>query len=241
MKRVLVTGASSGIGYETVQTLLEGDYAVVAISRSLGRLSDLASHFSTRLTHIPLNLTCFDEYDEAFKDLGKIDGFVHSAGIVINNPIKYFNLEKYNAVINLNQTAPLVLLNKFVKNKSLSSGSSVVFVSSINGPKVAIKGCSAYAASKSALLGIARVLALELASTGVRVNSVLPGMVQTELVEGLNQLTDEAINIDKARYPLGNRYASPREISNAIEFLLSDRSSFITGQELVVDGGYCVN
>jgi NAD(P)-dependent dehydrogenase (short-subunit alcohol dehydrogenase family) len=241
MKSILITGASSGIGYATAKLLLEKGYKVVALSRNMGALTQLLSIYSNQLIHMPIDLTDFDAYQNVFDNLGKIDGFVHSAGIVINNPIKYFSLEKYNAVINLNQTAPLLIVSTLVRKRLLNQSSSLVFISSINGPKVAIKGCAAYAASKCALQGISRVLALELSPMGIRVNTVSPGMVQTELVDGLNQLSSSALQVDMAKYPLGNRYAKPKEVAETIEFLLSSSSSFITGQDFVIDGGYCVN
>lgn len=241
MKKILVTGASSGIGYSVVRHLLDSGYHVIGISRTLGKLSGLNGLMAENFHFLKADLTCFPEYSEIISQLGEIDGVVHCAGVVINNPIKYFNLEKYETVIALNQTAPLVLISSLLKNKKLSRGASVVFISSINGPRVAIKGCAAYAASKCALIGIMRVLTLELAPLDIRINCVLPGMVETELVEGLTQLSNEAIQNDMKKYPLGNRYAMPFEVADVVEFLLSSKSKFITGQELVIDGGYCVN
>lgn len=241
MKRILVTGASSGIGYSVVRNLLDSGYHVVGISRTLGKLTSLNDQMSEKFQFLKADLRCFAEFSEVLSRLDKIDGVVHCAGVVINNPIKYFNLEKYENVIAINQTAPLVLISSLLKNKKLSRGASVVFISSINGPRVAIKGCAAYAASKCAIIGMMRVLSLELAPLDIRVNCVLPGMVETELVEGLTQLSNEAIQNDMKKYPLGNRYALPSEVADAVEFLLSSKSKFITGQEFVIDGGYCVN
>jgi NAD(P)-dependent dehydrogenase (short-subunit alcohol dehydrogenase family) len=241
MKTILVTGASSGIGFSVVKQLLDSGYFVIGVSRTLGKLEALKKYTSNNFKFIQLDLTDFKSYEKAFSDVVPVDGVVHCAGIVINNPIKYFNLEKYNAVVSINQTAPLVLISSLLKFKKLAKDCSIVFISSINGPRVAIKGCAAYAASKCALVGIMRVLSLELSPMNIRVNSILPGMVETELVDGLNQLSTEAVNIDKKKYPLGNRYAKPDEIAETVEFLISSKSKFITGQEFVIDGGYCVN
>ena len=241
MKHVLITGASSGIGRSTAKFLLDCGYLVTGISRGVGGLADLLEAFPEKCAHLPIDLTSLDSIGGALGGLDAVDGVVHSAGVVVNNPIKYFSLTKYQAVVTLNQTAPVVLMAELIKSKKLKAGSSVVFVSSINGPRVAIKGCTAYAASKCALLGISRVLALELAPRLIRVNTVSPGMVNTALVGGLSQLSENDLREDTKRYPLGGRYAEPSEIASVIEFLLSDRSAFITGQDLVVDGGYVVN
>jgi NAD(P)-dependent dehydrogenase (short-subunit alcohol dehydrogenase family) len=124
--------------------------------------------------------------------------------------------------------------------KRINNGASLVFLSSTNGTAVGIKGTLAYASTKAALTGAAKVLALELSNKAIRVNCVAPGMVATEMVANLSQLSDEMLKADMAKYPLGKRYARPLEIAETIAFLLSDSSSFITGQTVTIDGGYTI-
>ena len=115
-----------------------------------------------------------------------------------------------------------------------------MLVSSILGPVLGLAGSISYAASKAALVGAAKSLALELARQDIRVNCVSPGMVETEMTQGLGYMSPEAHDTVKASYPLGHRYATPAEVTACIRFLLSAESSFMTGANLVVDGGCSV-
>lgn len=239
-KTVLVTGATSGIGYGTACRMLDAGCRVIAVGRNAARLEGLATLSPDRVTAIAFDLLDFDAYRARVQALPAIDGLVHCAGVVDNNPIRFFSLEKYQRLIDINQTAPLLLTAELARANKINPGGSVVFVASINGPTVAIKGCAAYAASKAALVGISKVLALEMGHKNIRVNCVSPGMVETEMTEGLSQLTEEAVRADRARYPLGGRYARVKEVADSIAYLLSDAAGFVTGQNLIIDGGYSV-
>jgi NAD(P)-dependent dehydrogenase (short-subunit alcohol dehydrogenase family) len=239
-KNVLVTGATSGIGYGTACRLLDAGCRIVAIGRNAARLDELVTLAPDRVTAVPFDLLDFDAYRAYVLDLPAIDGLVHCAGVVDNNPIRFFSLEKYQRLIAINQTAPLLLTAELARANKINAGGSIVFVASINGPTVAIRGCAAYAASKAALVGISKVLALEMGHKNIRVNCVSPGMVETEMTEGLTQLTEEAVRADRARYPLGGRYAKVKEVADSIAYLLSDAAGFVTGQNLIIDGGYSV-
>ena len=129
----------------------------------------------------------------------------------------------------------MILVNKLLKAKKLQKGSSAVFVSSIDGPKVVHAGNSVYSASKNALVGMARNMAIDLAGKRIRVNCVLPGTTDTEMIRTAN-VTEEMLLETAKTLPL-KRFAMPNEIANAIVFLLSEAGSYITGTELVVDGG----
>lgn len=239
-KCILVTGATSGIGRAVVADLLMNGAQVLAVGRDPDRLNEIAQRDRERVTGIACDLADFERYESLVAGVPPLDGLVCSAGIVENNPLRFFSLQKYQRTVDINQTAPLLLVAELAKANKLRDRASIVLLSSITGTAIGMKGTAAYAATKAALAAYAKVMALEFAHRNIRVNAVAPGMVQTPLVDGSHQLSAEAIQLDKARYPLGKRYARPEEIASVVRFLLSADSSFMTGQDLVVDGGFTI-
>jgi NAD(P)-dependent dehydrogenase (short-subunit alcohol dehydrogenase family) len=239
-KTILVTGATSGIGRATVEKLVSEGALVVAIGRNEARLSELSQRFGERCISKRHDLSRIEEIDVLVSDFPAIDGAVMSAGIVKNNPIKFFDRSIFDEVLRINLISPVILTVALSNAKRINANASLVFVSSTNGTCVGIKGTLAYASTKAGLTGAVKVLALELSHKGIRVNCVAPGMVATEMVANLNQLSEEMVKADMAKYPLGKRYARPAEIAQTIAFLLSDGSSFITGQTVIIDGGYTI-
>lgn len=239
-KTILVTGATSGIGRAVCTCLLQAGASLVAVGRNTSQLDALEAEAPGRVRKIEFDLTQFDRYADVFKAIGSVDGVVCSAGITDNNPLRFFSLERYQRVIDINQTAPIVLISQLARTGQLKTPSSVVLLASILGPQIGMKGTAAYAATKAALTAYAKVMALELAHKLIRVNTVSPGMVRTELVANQQQVSEEVLKLDMQRYPLGKRYAEPTEIAAVIRFLLSEESSFITGSDIVIDGGYSI-
>jgi NAD(P)-dependent dehydrogenase (short-subunit alcohol dehydrogenase family) len=239
-KRVFVTGASSGIGLATARELVAMGAEVWGLGRNPERLALLAASGLNGGQALAFDMLDFDACRGFVASLPAFDAVVHSAGVVENSPLRYFSREKYERTVGTNQSAPLLLTAELARAGKLNAGGSIVFLSSISGTSIGMKGIAAYAASKAALVGISKVLALELAPKGIRVNCVSPGMVNTELVAGATYLSEEAKKADMARYPLGGRYAEPKEVAGVIAFLVSDHSSFMTGQNLTVDGGYSI-
>jgi NAD(P)-dependent dehydrogenase (short-subunit alcohol dehydrogenase family) len=239
-KRILVTGATSGIGRAVIDDLMAQDAQVVAIGRNQERLAELARSGGERIETITCDLVDFAGYTALVAGVTPLDGLVCSAGIVENNPLRFFSLEKYQRTIDINQTAPLLLVAELAKAGKFRDNASIVLLSSITGTEIGMKGTAAYAATKAAMAAYVKVMALEFAHRNIRANAVAPGMVQTPLVEGSHQLSAEAIQLDKRRYPLGKRYAQPPEVAAVVRFLLSEASSFMTGQNVVVDGGFTI-
>jgi NAD(P)-dependent dehydrogenase (short-subunit alcohol dehydrogenase family) len=171
----------------------------------------------------------------SLENVEKIDGYVHSAGIVQNNPLQFFNKELYDQIRTVNLDSSLIILSQLLKKKKLNKPASVVFVSSISG-MYGMKGNGIYGITKSSLNIMAKTYANELAGKKIRVNAVAPGMVNTQITLDANDfLSEEVINEDKKKYPLG--YGEPEDVALPIVFLLSDASKWITGQVMVLDGG----
>ena len=241
-KTILVTGASSGIGRATAIECAKLGARCILTGRSVERLDGTLAVMNesvNELTHeghlvIPADLATAEGIDALVEVCPQIDGLVNNAGISNTKPVGFIKPEDLESTFATNTFAPILLTKALLKKKKLKSGASIVFVSSaasIN-PDVAN---SVYSATKAAIASFSRSCAKELAAKSIRSNSVHPGMVETELVKNL-VFSEEEIATDKARYLL-KRYGQPEEIAWAIIYLLSDASAWVTGTQLVIDGG----
>lgn len=243
-KTILVTGATSGIGRATAVLCAKMGARVIAIGRSHERLVSLQAELENEGVrelenlYISADLTDAGEVKALIEQCPEIDGIANCAGIANMNPFQFVSKEEMQRVMDVNCFGPVMLVNHLLKAKKLKKGSSVVFVSSVDGPKIVHAGNSVYSASKSALVGLARNMAIDLASKKIRVNCVLPGTTDTPMIRTEN-VTEEMLAETAKAFPL-KRFAQPEEIANAIIFLLSDAASFVTGTELTVDGGYSI-
>jgi len=138
--------------------------------------------------------------------------------------------------LNTNAVSSIQLTRLLVKEKKLNRNGSIVFTSSINGNKCAYIGSTIYAASKAMLTGFSKALALELSPKGIRVNTVEPGMIETDLIKD-SAISAEELEKDRQKYPL-KRYGRPEEVAAAVVYLLSDVTKWMTGTQLLIDGGY---
>lgn len=235
-KSILVTGASSGIGRATAILCSELGAKVTLIGRDKNQLVNTLSLMEGD-THVFFVMDLADEnsIDQVVDALPSIDGIAGCAGIAGMNPFQFIESAELHSIFDTNFFGPVLLVNKLLRLKKLAKCGSVVFVSSIDGPKIVHLGNSSYSASKSALVGMARGMAMDLASKNIRVNCVLPGATDTPMIRTDN-VTEEMLIENARQLPL-KRFAQPNDIANAIVFLLSDAAKYITGSELVVDGG----
>jgi NAD(P)-dependent dehydrogenase (short-subunit alcohol dehydrogenase family) len=232
-KTILITGASSGIGRATAIECSKMGAIVNIVGRDQVRLEETFSHlYGTLHKFFLADLTSEKDIDNLVSSLNPLDGIVHSAGIIKRIPLKLISGKAYEELLKINLIAPAILTKSLYKAKLIKPGSSIVLVSSV-GSNIASLGNIMYMSSKGGLNSFMRGSALELASQGIRVNSIEPGMIRTNLTKGI---PDEELLKDINRYPLG-RYGQPEEVAYAAIYLLSDTTKWITGSILKIDGG----
>lgn len=236
-KTILVTGAASGMGKATAVTCAKMGAAIVAADYNEEGLAVVMKELEGdgHLSFV-LNLADENTWSRLLNDAPVLDGIANCAGIANMNPFNFISREEMDKVFNVNFFGPVLLTKSLLKAKKLNKGGSVVFVASIDGPRVVHAGNSVYSAGKSALVGMARNMAIDLASKKIRVNCILPGTTDTPLIRTSN-VTEESLAEVAKTFPL-KRFGTPDDMANGIVYLLSDASSFVTGTELVIDGGY---
>jgi NAD(P)-dependent dehydrogenase (short-subunit alcohol dehydrogenase family) len=237
----LVTGAASGMGKAASLLLSECGAKIVLVDINENGLKETASLCKSETYCLVMDLNkpemFRDKILESIDQIGKLNGFVHCAGIPYITPLKVVNAEKADMVYRINSYAAIEL-TKIITNKKVYAGEngSIIFISSVYGV-VGSAACVGYAMSKGAIQSATRALAIELAPRKIRVNCIAPGFVKS------NMMSDNAFRFDEdylkrldALHPLG--LGSPEDIAKSIVFLFSDMSSWITGTIMNVDGGF---
>lgn len=236
-KTILVTGASSGIGKAIAIECAKMGAKVVVTGRNEARLQETHSLLEgNQPDYIVADLSVNEDVVRVSKELSTLNGLVNCAGLTKVAPFPFATRDSFEEVMNVNFFAPTELTRLLVKSKKIGKGSSIVFISSVSGVYCSAIASSIYSASKGAVNGLVKGIALDLASKGIRVNCVNPGMIDTHIFsEG--KITQEQLKEDTERYPL-KRYGKPEEVAYAVIYLLSDASSWTTGSNLLIDGGY---
>jgi NAD(P)-dependent dehydrogenase (short-subunit alcohol dehydrogenase family) len=202
----------------------------------LQETKELISH--NDVEYRALDLTNLDSLIEMVATLPKLDGVASNAGIVLSLLAKFSEPKDMERIFKINTFSHINLVQQLIAQKKLNKGASIVFTSSMSGVYCGLAGGSLYGATKSAVLGYTKALAIELAPRGIRVNTIHPGMIETPLTSG-TALSKELLEEDAKNYPLG-RYGKPEEIAYSIVYLLSDATVWMTGSQLLIDGGYSV-
>ena len=237
-KTVLITGASSGIGQATAIECARMGGKVVITGRNVERLQETFNQLEGEgHLQIAADLNNEDEIAKLVEQCPVLNGLVNNAGRGKSKPINFINMEDLQDVFQTNLFGVALLTKMLLKKKKIAKGGSIVFTSSISSYMTA-PGLCIYASSKAAVSAYMRTCAIELGAKGIRANAILPGMVETKLINR-GTYTDEDKQNDLNLYPLG-RYGQPEDIARAMVFLLSDASVWMTGAELVIDGGRCL-
>lgn len=238
-KTILITGASSGIGRATAIVCSKMGATMIITGRNQDRLNQtLAEMEGDGHQSFTADLATEDGRGLLLSSIDKIDGVVHCAGISGHKVFQFLNEQEIKNMFEINFNTPLLLSRDFIKKKKINKGGSIVFITSTSGIVSSYLGGSLYSSTKGALNGLIKGMALELAPKNIRVNSVMPSMVSTPIMNG-GQLTDDQFEEDMKRYPL-KRYGYPEEVAYAIVYLLSDASAWTTGTNLLMDGGLSI-
>ncbi|MCX6154593.1 MAG: SDR family NAD(P)-dependent oxidoreductase [Candidatus Kapabacteria bacterium] len=243
----LVSGAGSGLGRAISIRIIELGGSVIGVGRNEDKLNK-----TKNLCSIPENFyieprdltTDFDNLPIWLKTLsekyGKLSGLVNCAGIQETMPLAAIKIENSRKLFDINYFANIALIKGFSKkNNNIGTGSSIVCISSFTS-LIGLPATTNYSASKGAINSMVKTLAVELARDGIRINSILPGHIITELMTSENnKLSEQQLDSLKKKYPLG--FGEPEDVADLTCFLLSNSSKWITGSNIVIDGGASIN
>ncbi len=235
-KVILITGASSGIGRATAIECSKMGARLIITARNEERLKETLNLLEgERHQYIVADLSEEEAISELVSKTPVVSGVVNNAGFNIVKLLPFIKSEDLSKMLRINLEAPILLTNEIVKRKKIAKNSSIVFVSSI-GKYIIAPANSMYSTTKGGLSAFMKNAALDLAGKKIRCNAVSPGMVETPLILDKNVMTEEQLEADRKLYPL-KRYGCPKEVAHSIIFLLSDASAWMTGTEIVIDGG----
>lgn len=240
MKRVIVTGGTSGIGKAAAKLFLEHGDKVAIIGRDKTKGEAVENELKHNyLKFFPADIRNVEECEKVVKNaanfLGGADILINSAGIYLEKPVSDTDEKDFDDIMSVNVKGTFFMTKAVLPLFMKNNGGSVVNIASDAGIR-GNYGCSIYSASKGAIVALTKSLSLELASLNIRVNAVAPGDVLTPMTEAQLKSGDNALDEMAALYPL-KRIGTASEIAEAIFFLASDKSSFTTGAILSVDGG----
>jgi NAD(P)-dependent dehydrogenase (short-subunit alcohol dehydrogenase family) len=237
IKDILITGSTSGIGLSIAETLIADNFNPIIHGRDYDKLQSAGDMLKiSKERRFLVDLIENDEIKNLAELIQPLDGLVLNAGINKLKTIKSITRKDVSSIFQINFFANAILLKYLLKNKKIKNGASIVFISSMSGFYRSTIGNALYASTKAALDSLMRHTALELAVKQIRVNSVNPGAINTKLMDDL-PIESGSIADDIMLYPL-KRYGQVSEVANTVSFLLSDKSTFITGSNILVDGGF---
>lgn len=233
-KKILVTGASSGIGQCIAVECSKMGAQMVVTARNQERLRETVSQIATSDSQeIIADISTVEGVDAIVEQVPELDGLVLNAGIIHTAPVKFINEENMMAVFNTNILSSIRLVQRLIKKKKLNRNASVVFISSISTFQVK-KGNSLYSATKGAVNSFAKALAVEVGHLGIRVNCIQPGNIKTRVMDA-GAITEEQRAEYMKKYILGE--GEPIDVAYPAIYLLSNAAKWVTGSIFTIDGG----
>lgn len=238
-KVAIITGATAGIGRACALLFAKEGAKVVAAGRSVDKGNSLVEEIKAdggEAIYVPTDMTSEEAMDNlinaAIEAYGKIDILYNNAGIAFSAPLMQYPQDKFDEVLNMDLRSPYIMCKKTLPYLIETKG-CILNTSSISGLKAQHNGY-AYNAAKTALIRITEILALEFAPQGVRCNAICPGVTLTDILSTVDPAQLKQL---EAAIPMG-RLGMPEEIAKASVFMVSDDSSYMTGQAIAIDGGY---
>ncbi len=234
----LVTGGAQGIGYASAEALIEEGFDVILADINAAGVAEAGKALGARAAlacDLGDDVAVNAIFDQILAEHGPVAALVNNAGIAMPGDFLDYDLETFDKVLAVNLRGVFVATQRAAR-EMVAAGikGAIVNMSSINA-QVAIPAIPAYCASKGGVMQLTKVAALALAKSGIRVNAVGPGSIDTEMMAGVNA-NPEALKVAMSRTPLG-RPGTAREIGDVVAFLCSDKASYITGETIYVDGG----
>ena len=241
-KKILITGASSGIGAYCAKEFAKYGAELILVGRNDIKLNEVRSSLENPKLHLVYRAD-LSEIDSGFEMICNLpeeklplDGIFHSVGKELIKPINLTKSSDYKLVFSSTVEAAISISRALAKKNIVAKNASVIFMSSVAAIS-GTPGLSAYSASKAALIGLTKSLALEFAPRQVRFNTLLSGAVESPMHDRLlKNLSSKSIDEYRSRHPLG--FGKKSDISNLSTFLISDASQWITGSSICIDGGY---
>lgn len=237
-KRILITGASSGLGRAIAEACAARGGTILLNGRDETRLKEAqASLGAGAHASISGDLVDAAARERVVAECGVVDGVVHSAGISRLSPIRLATQQHLSDVWKINYEAPTLLTQRLLAKNQVAAQGSILFMSSI-AAFIGVAGVGAYSGTKAALIATMRCLAMEVVKRGIRVNCLAPALVETPLLAATETVVAN-MDAQRAAYPLG--FGKPEDVANAAVFYLSGASRWITGTTLVMDGGLTIS
>ena len=240
-KKILITGATSGIGYESVKHLSKIGADLILTGRSSEKLHKIKSSLdNNKVLIIPKDLSEKNSGSYLIESLPKewlpLNGLFHAAGNILLKPLSFSSREDFDNLVQISLHTILEMSKYISKKKYFEHGSSIVLMSSI-ASILGATGLGYYSATKSSINSICKSMAIELANKGIRVNAILAGAVETNMHKEITEsLSNEFVEKYESKHLLG--FGKAEDIANMVSFLLSPASKWITGTSIVVDGGF---